>query len=199
MVCRLDLLRTILQHRRAGETEQRHLHVRLPARHPHIAHQQIAHQDRARAHLSFAHCQRVYPATGRPLRKIQTPVPKRICSRSCRFLCAGVIAEGGRHVLAHIGPTPHVDRPVALHDGMVAPHLRQSQLGGSGDGDKQEGREEYSARKPWKRHRSPKMPQIAARENRLQRYLQVRSASSSGRRRPCVGAPLPRPLSRRPN
>ena len=37
---------------------------------------------------------------------------------------------------------PHVDRPVALDDRMIAPQLRQAHLGGNGEGNQQEGREE---------------------------------------------------------
>ena len=72
MVRRLDLLRPVLQHRRAGEAEQRHLHIRLPARQPHIAHQQIADGDRVRCRLTVS----VYapPPAGRGARyKLQCP------------------------------------------------------------------------------------------------------------------------------
>jgi hypothetical protein len=62
-----------------------------------------------------------------------------------------------------------VDRTIALHHGMVAPQLRQARLGGSGEGNQQKSREDYSARKPWEGHRSPKMPQISVKENRVQK------------------------------
>jgi hypothetical protein len=61
-----------------------------------------------------------------------------------------------------------MDRAIALDHSVVAPQLGQAHLSGSGKGDQQQSREEYSARKPWEGHGSPKMPQIAAKENRVQ-------------------------------
>jgi hypothetical protein len=61
-----------------------------------------------------------------------------------------------------------MDRTIALHHSVVAPQLGQAHLGGSGKSDQQQNGEEYRARKPLEGHRSSKMPQIAAKENRVQ-------------------------------